>query len=153
MNVSWYRGVFEDVHVTLDASTAEPTLAGTAQVQSISIRGPEALRGHVLSGEFFDADNHPELAFSSTTVSLADDGTAAVEGELTLRGTAKPVSATGGWEGPVETLGGPRVSLELSATLNREDWGLVWNAPLSGGGDALGREVALTLSLEMAPKE
>jgi polyisoprenoid-binding protein YceI len=153
MSVSWYRGVFEDVHVLLDADASPVTLAGTAQVESISIRGPEALRGHVLSGEFFDADHHPELAFSSSDVTLADDGTATVTGELTLRGTAKPVSATGTWEGPVETFGGPRISLELSATLDRGDWGLDWNAPLAGGGEALGREVALTLSLEMAPKE
>jgi polyisoprenoid-binding protein YceI len=153
MSVSWYRGVFEDVHVTLDADASPPTLSGTAQVQSISIRGPEALRNHVLSDEFFDAENHPELSFTSSNVSLNDDGTAAVEGELTLRGTAKPVSATGSWEGPVETFGGPRISLELTATLDRGDWGLDWNAPLSGGGEALGREVALTLSLEMGPKE
>jgi polyisoprenoid-binding protein YceI len=153
MSVSWYRGVFEDVHVDLDADASPVTLAGTAQVESISIRGPEALRGHVLSGEFFDAEHHPELSFSSSDVTLADDGTATVAGELTLRGTAKPVSATGTWEGPVETFGGPRISLELSATLDRSDWGLDWNAPLAGGGEALGREVALTLSLEMAPKE
>src|SRR4051794_4443621 len=91
--VSLFRGTLGDVSATL----ADGRLEGTAQVESISIRTPEQFRAHVLSGEFFDADNHPTVTFTSTDVDLAEDGTAKVAGELTIKGITRPVEATGTW--------------------------------------------------------
>src|ERR1700710_1429790 len=82
-NISLFRGTLEDVTATL----AEGRLEGTAQVESISIRTPEQFRAHVLSADFFDVENHPEVKFVSSDLDLADDGTAKVNGELTIRGT------------------------------------------------------------------
>ena len=60
--VSLFRGTLDDVAATL----ADGRLEGTAKVESISIRTPEQFRAHVLSAEFFDAANHPEVTFTST---------------------------------------------------------------------------------------
>jgi polyisoprenoid-binding protein YceI len=150
--VGRFRAAFEEASGTLDASGSAPTLEGAAKVESITIKLPP-FREHILSPEFFDAANHPEITFRSTKVDLADDGTATVEGELTLNGITKPITGTGTWEGPVEGLGGPRVSLDVEATLDRFDYGVAWAVQLPGGGDAVGREVTLSLSLVLAPKE
>src|SRR3954462_4553017 len=62
--VSLFRGTLSEVA----ASLTEGRLDGTAQVESISIRTPEQFRAHVLGAEFFDAANHPEVRFASTSL-------------------------------------------------------------------------------------
>ena len=87
--VSIFRGTLDGVQATL----AGGRLEGTAQVESISIRTPEQFRAHVLSAEFFDAANHPEVTFESTELDLREDGTAVVKGDLTIKGITKPIEA------------------------------------------------------------
>src|SRR5919106_4649384 len=79
--VSLFKGTLDEA----DAKIVDGKLEGTAKVESISIRTPEQFRAHVLSAEFFDAANHPTVDFVSTDVELNDDGTAKVEGELTIK--------------------------------------------------------------------
>src|SRR5918992_1602539 len=73
--VSLFRGTLDEVEATL----TDGRLEGRARVASISIRTPEQFRAHVLSAEFFDAENHPEVIFTSNDVDLRDDGTLSVE--------------------------------------------------------------------------
>src|SRR5919107_5048417 len=79
-----FRGSLDDVAATLTAGPDGLALEGTAKVESISIREPAEFRAHVLSEEFFDAGNHPEVTFRSTSVDLAEEGTARVAGDLTI---------------------------------------------------------------------
>jgi polyisoprenoid-binding protein YceI len=145
--VSLFRGTLDDVEATL----ADGKLAGTAKVESISIRTPEQFRAHVLSGEFFDAENHPEIAFTSTSVDLREDGTAVVEGDLTIKGITKPVRAEGTYAAPApDAFGGTRAHLTLEATVDRTAYDMHWNAPLPNGGQALANDVVLELDLALA---
>ena len=74
-----------------------------------------------------------------------------MSGELTIRGISHPVTATGTFTPPTEDpFGGHRAGLELAASIDRKDWGMNWQAPLPGGGDALGWEVEVTAQLEFA---
>jgi polyisoprenoid-binding protein YceI len=151
MGVSLFRARFEEVTARLVTGHERVRLEGSAPVESISIRTPREFRDHVVYGaDFFDARNHPEIRVSADEVSLHEDGTATVRGELTIRGTTRPVTATGTYHAPVEGLGGQvRGALELTATVDRRDWGLDWQAPLPSGGDALGNEVQLSAHLEL----
>src|SRR4051794_841000 len=144
--VSLFRGTLSEVSATY----ADGRLEGTAQVESISIRTPEQFRAHVLSEEFFDAANHPEVTFVSTSLDLREDGTAAVAGELTLRGITQPVSATGTWVAPAaDAFGSTRGHLNLEAQIDRTAFGLNWNAPLPSGGKALANQVTLLVELSL----
>ena len=148
--ISTYRGTLDDVSATLDASDAgDIKLQGAAKVESISIREPEAFRGHVLGGEFFDAENHPEVAFTSTKVELGDDGSATVTGDLEIRGTSREVTATGTYQAPVEGLDGERVALELETKFDRRDYGFDWQMELPNGGLALDWDITLNIHLEL----
>jgi polyisoprenoid-binding protein YceI len=153
MGVSTFRGTLGDVAATLAAGEDGVALTGAAQVESISIRTPEQFRAHVLSPDFFDAANHPEVTFRSRRVELADDGSAVAEGELTIRGTTLPVRAEGRWSPETEVLGGRKAGLTLAATIDRTAYGLDWNADLPGGGKALANDVALTVELALVPQE
>jgi polyisoprenoid-binding protein YceI len=85
-----FRSTFEKY----DAQVADGVLTGSADVSSIAITEPN-FKGHLLAGDFFDAEVAPTITFRSTGVTVADDGTAEVAGELTIRGTTKSVVATG----------------------------------------------------------
>jgi polyisoprenoid-binding protein YceI len=151
MKVSSFRAAFGDVEARLAGGESGISLEGRARVASVSITDPPAFREHVVNGEdFFDAGNHPEIVFRSTRVELAGDGGAAVDGELEIKGIARPVSATGTYQPPVEDpYGASRTAIELRAVVDRRDWGMDWQLPLPAGGEALGYEVELTVQLEL----
>jgi polyisoprenoid-binding protein YceI len=150
---SIYRARFEQAEATLDLSGDGPTLAGSAKVESISIRFPDDFRNHVLGPDFFAAAEHPEIAFRSTSVQLGDDG-ATVEGELTVKGITRAVTATGMWAEPsVGPMGDQRSAISLQTTVNRRDFGMTWDAPLPGGGSALADEVRITVDLALVGRE
>ena len=125
-------------------------LEGAAKVESISIRTPEQFRPHVLSAEFFDAENHPEVRFTSKDLDLREDGTAAVAGELTIKGITRPVKATGTWIAPAaDAFGNTRGHLNLEADVDRTEFDMNWNMPLPSGGNALANDVTLTVELSL----
>jgi polyisoprenoid-binding protein YceI len=147
--VSLYRGSLDEVSATL----ADGRLEGTAKVESISITQPEQFRAHVLSPEFFDAANHPEVTFRSTDLDLREDGTAVVEGELTIKGITKPVTAKGTWTAPAaDAFGNTRGHLQLEAVVDRTAYEMHWNAPLPSGGNALANEVTLTVDASLVAR-
>jgi polyisoprenoid-binding protein YceI len=144
--VSLFRGTMNDV----TASLADGRLEGSAKVESISIRTPEQFRAHVLSAEFFDAENHPEVKFVSSQVELREDGTAVVDGELTIKGITRPVRAAGTWTPPAsDAFGNTRGHLNLEAAIDRTEFDMNWNAPLPSGGKALANEVTLTVDASL----
>jgi polyisoprenoid-binding protein YceI len=73
------------------------------------------------------------------------------EGTITLKGQSTPVTATGRLAGPTVTLGDVvKIGLDLETTVSREAVGLQWNAPLPKGGVVLGKDVTITVTLELA---
>ena len=147
MGVNTFRGTLDDV----SAKLTDGVLEGRAKVESISIRSPEEFRAHVLGEEFFDAPRHPEVTFRSTSLDLAEDGTAEVTGELTIKGITREVTGSGTWQPPVPAPWGDAVvgSLELSAIVDRGEFGMTWNAPLPKGGNILAEQVTLNIHVEL----
>jgi polyisoprenoid-binding protein YceI len=155
MGTSTFRGTLDDVEATLTVTDDGPVLEGAAKVESISIKQPEQFRAHVLSEEFFDAANHPEVRFRSTSIELGEDGTARVEGDLTIKGITKQVVATGTWSPPREVPGDRYLAaLELSTTFDRRDFDFNWQMEIPGGGIALDWDVTLEVHVELQqPRE
>ena len=148
--VSVFRGSLSEVAAKLENGV----LTGAAKDESISITQPEQFRAHVLSPEFFDAANHPEVTFRSTDVTLDEDGTATVDGELTIKGITKPVEARGHWTAPAEdAFGNTRGHLDLTATIDRTEYEMNWNAPLPSGGNALANEVELNVQISLIAEQ
>jgi polyisoprenoid-binding protein YceI len=143
--VSLFRGQFEDV----DAKLEDGMLVGTAQVESVKTAIPD-LHAHLLSPEFFHAAETPTITFRSTEIRFAEDGSAEVDGELTIRGVTKLVSAKGSFGTGVGIAGAEVVGFDLEATIDRREFGLDWQALLPSGGDALAWDVTLQVHLELA---
>jgi polyisoprenoid-binding protein YceI len=145
--VFWYRGSLPDVAATLRGDGDALALEGSARVDSISVVEPAAMRASVLGPEFFDAERHPEITFRSTAVRLADDGRAEVDGELTIRGVTRPVSATGHYAAPRQASFGEVAGLHLQTSFDRREFGFEWQMELPGGGNAVGWDVEVDIDL------
>ncbi|HKT83260.1 MAG TPA: YceI family protein, partial [Solirubrobacterales bacterium] len=131
--VATFRSGFASYEARLTGGDA-PALAGSVDVGSIEI-DEEQLKGHLLSPDFFDASRYPQLRFRSSTLDVAEDGTATLRGELEIRGEAREVEASGkfGRLG-ADLAGNARVGLSIAAEVDRRDFGLDWNAELPSGG-------------------
>jgi len=120
----------------------DASIAGTVDATSITTFD-ETRDGHLQSPDFFDSERYPELRFASTEVS-SDGDEVRVLGDLTIKGTTKPVALTGRFLGTGPDLAGnERIGLELEGTIDRTEFGLEWNAPLPGGGFLLPNDVTL----------
>jgi polyisoprenoid-binding protein YceI len=145
--VFWYRGSLSDVAAMLRGDGDALTLEGSARVDSISVVEPAAMRASVLGPEFFDAERHPEITFRSTAIRLANDGRAEIDGELTIRGITRPISASGHYAPPRHSSFGEIAGLQLHATFDRRQYGFNWQMSLPGGGDAVGWDVQVDIDL------
>jgi polyisoprenoid-binding protein YceI len=145
--VFWYRGSLSDVAATLSGEGDALALEGSARVDSISVVEPAAMRASVLGTDFFDAERHPEITFRSTEVRLTDDGRAEVDGELTIRGVTRPVTATGQYAPPRPSSFGEIAGLQLQTSFDRREFGFEWQMELPSGGDAVGWDVEVAIDL------
>lgn len=142
--ISTFRGQFEQV----DANLQDGVLVGTAHVDSVKTAIPD-LKAHLLSPEFFNAEETPTVEFRSTDIRVAEDGTAEVDGELTIRGVTKPVTAKGTFGSGSNLLGSDAVGFDLETTIDRREYGLNWQAELPKGGEVLAWDVTLEIHLEL----
>lgn len=148
MMVGTFRGEFSEV----DANLVDGQLVGRVKVGSLQIKD-EKLEGHLLAPDFFDAERYPEIVYESSSLELSD-GVLSSEGILTVKDRSVPVSATGSLSGPVVTLGEvEKIGIDLQTKVDREELGLTWNAPLPRGGVVLGKDVTITVTLELAKVE
>ena len=147
--VSTFRGRFEDY----DAQLVDGALIGTVAVPSVKVYD-ETLEAHLQSPDFFDAQLHPELRFESSALAIDEDGTVALDGELTIKGVTRPVTGRGRYVHiDADMTGGERIGLALEATVDRREFDLNWNAPLPKGGFVLGNDVTLVVALEFVKAE
>jgi polyisoprenoid-binding protein YceI len=148
--VSTFRGSFRDFAATLEGST----LTGSARVASVDVKD-EQLSGHLQSPDFFDAERHPEISFRATELALDEAGTVAGAGELTIKGVTKPVELKGRLASApsVDPFGRERLGLSLQAAIDRNEFGVAWNAPNQSGGNYLGDEVTLKADLTFVRQE
>lgn len=123
-------------------------LEGTVDLASVTTHEPDR-DVHLRSPDFFDVARFPEARLVSTAVALDGDAVA-VEGELTLKGTTRPVSLRGSLTGAgADPWGNERLGLELEGTIDRREFGVDWNQPLPGGGLLVSNEVRLGVALSV----
>jgi polyisoprenoid-binding protein YceI len=146
-SVKYLVAPFRAEFARFEATLQDGRLAGTVDVASLKVKD-EHFAQTLQGPEFFDGERFPAIAFGCDAVALSADDVV-LDGELTLRGVTRPLRAIGTIEGPTEDfMGNVRLGLTLSATIDRTDYGLGWNAPLPMGGFALSDEVALLVDLE-----
>jgi polyisoprenoid-binding protein YceI len=143
------RGSFDEFEGKLeigdDLATAKIT--GSAKVASINTAEPQR-DAHLKSPDFFDADNNPELTFTSTSIRPTGGESFEVVGELTMHGITKPVTLKAEVQGSeTDPWGNERVGLEITGQLNRSDWEMKFNQALGSGNLLVSDTVKLALDI------
>lgn len=153
MMISTVKGTFTDLRGTLhldeenaESSSVEVEIAAA----SIDTRNDDRDQ-HLRSADFLDAESHPTLRFASTGVEKAGTGLR-IAGDLTIRGTTRPVTLEAEELGRgTDPWGNPRVAFRAETRISRKDFGLTWNQALETGGVLVGDEVSIELEVQAIP--
>ena len=106
---------------------------------------------HLQNGDFFDADQYPEISFESVSFLPAERGMYKMIGNLTLKGVTKPVELDveyGGAEN--DGHGHIKHGFEVTGVINRREFGMSWNKLTDTGGLGLGEDVKLIANIQVA---
>ena len=149
--ISKVTGQFKQFTATVttegdDIATAQVHF--TAGVDSISTNN-EQRDAHLKNGDFFDAENHPELSFNSNKLEQIDDEKYKLYGTLTMRGTSNPVILDVAYGGITQDPWGfTRVGFEVTGKISRKDFGVSFTMVSETGGLLLGDEVTIHAQTE-----
>ncbi len=149
--VTKVRGRFSDFEGAIVMDEANPELSSVNfSISTASIDTSVADRdAHLRSGDFFAADEHPKLTFTSTKIAKKGAEEFDVTGDLSIRGTTKTVTIPVTFLGLAkDPWGQQKAGFEAETSLNRKDFGLNWNAALETGGFLVGDEVKINLSIQ-----
>ena len=151
MMVTTVRGKFAEVDGSLTLDEADPSASsGRFTIQAASLTtGNEQRDGHLRSDDFLATETHPEITFVSTAVTPKRGNDFAVTGDLTIRGTTRPITFDVEFLGLYQGFQGRRAGFHGTTSLNREDWGLTWNVTLETGGWLVGKEIKLEIDLAL----
>ena len=150
--ISSVSGRFTEFEGTVESDKEDFTDAKvqfSANINSITT-GQEKRDGHLKSADFFDAANHPKLTFTSTEIKKKGDGDYQVKGDLTIRGVTKPVVLEAEYGGVQQDFYGNTVAgFELTGKIDRQQFGLQWNAVTETGGVVVANDVKLLVNVEL----
>ncbi|MFA5862392.1 MAG: YceI family protein [Candidatus Thermoplasmatota archaeon] len=148
------RMAIKSGHVEVDLQDVQKTRV-VAEIDAASIHtGDEKRDGHLRSGDFLNAEAHPTLNFESTRVERVDANKYRVEGNLTIRGTTRPITLDVDHEGEAkDPWGNKHIALVGRTTLDRTQWGLSWNAALETGGVLVGEKVKVEINVELVERK
>jgi len=147
--VEYMAGTFTGTFSDIDVSVSDGVLQGSAKVASVQVKDPN-LEAHLQTPDFFDAERHPELSFRSNSIERHGEELK-IDGEITIKGHTEPVLITGVISEPiVDPYGGTRYGLKLEATIDRDRFGVSWNAALPNGEPAMSNQVTITAELQLS---
>ncbi|MFN3950548.1 YceI family protein [Microbacterium sp.] len=151
MMISKVRGTFGVKSATIVApeNPLDATVEASVDVTSVDTKD-EGRDQHLRSAEFFDIETYPTMDFRSTGVRL-EDGDFLVDGDLTIRGITKPATFSLDFGGfGTDPWGNYKAGATAKTVINREDFGLTWNAALETGGVLVGKDVTIELDLQLS---
>ena len=151
--ISTVRGAFTKVSGTVqldDTDIAKSVVDVTIDAASVDTRVADRDKD-LRSDHFFDVNKYPTITFKSKKVEQAGAGKLKITGDLTIHGTTKEVVLD--VEGPTPAVkdpwGNQRSAATATTKVNRQDFGVKWNATMDNGGVVVGDDVNITIDVEM----
>jgi len=152
--VSKVRGQFNEFEgeVVVAETPADSSVRATIQVASIDTRDAQR-DGHLKSADFFELEAHPTITFTSTAVRSAGGDAWKVDGDLTIKGTTRPATLDVEFNGATaDPWGGRRIGFSARTEIDRDDFGINFNAAVEGGGLVVSKRVTIEIEAEAALK-
>jgi polyisoprenoid-binding protein YceI len=150
--ISTVRGEFGKTSGTVEydgKDLASIKVDATIDAATINTRN-ENRDNDLKSDHFFDVAKYPTLAFKSKKVVPGSGGAFQLVGDLTMHGVTKEVTLD--VTAPSKIIKGMRGESRIAASattkVNRQDFGIKWNANMDGGGVVVSDMVAITIDIE-----
>lgn len=148
--VTTVRGAFTDYDSALYFDGAQPSRSRAELVIRIASvdTGVEQRDAHLIGTDFFDAHRYPEMMFRSTSTIHEGAENFRMTGDLTIRDITRPVELQLAYLGSVlDPFGYERAGFDATTTIDRTDWGLVYNQRLEAGGAMVSERVRLQFDI------
>jgi len=154
--ISTVRGAFSKVTGTVifdDKDVSKSSVDVTIDVSTVDTREPNRDKD-LMSDHFFDVAHYPTMTFKSKKVEQAGVGKLKITGDLAIHGVIKEVVLD--VDGPTAAVkdpwGNQRAAVNATTKINRQDYGVKWNATMDNGGVVVGDDVSITIDAEMIQK-
>ena len=150
MMVTKVRGHFDRLsgQVQIGDTPEDSSVDVTIEAASI-FSGDQKRDDHLRSPDFLDVEKYPTITFRSTSVKQTGPSTLDVQGDLTIRDQTRQVKLEVEFEGVERAPWGLTVAgFSAKAEINREDWGMTWNAALETGGVVVSKKVTIEIEAE-----
>jgi polyisoprenoid-binding protein YceI len=152
MMVTTTKGRFSGVSGTVEipeSGVAAATVDVAIDADTVDTRD-EKRDEHLRSNDFFGAGDNPQITFRSTGIEPNGGGELKVLGDLTIKGVTRPVVLDTEFHGEgVNPWGMTVAGYSATTKINREDFGVTWNAALETGGVLVSNDVKINLDLEL----
>jgi len=148
--VTKVRGRFTDISgkITITEDPLSSSVEATLATASIST-GSADRDGHLISPDFLDVANYPEITFRSTGVKSHKGNEFVLLGDLTIHGVTKQVELNVEFDGSVVNPWGQEVvAFSASTEIDREDFGMTWNVALETGGVLVSKKVKIEIAAQ-----
>ncbi len=141
-----YKGTIENVEDDFTSARVHFSI----DPASINTRN-EDRDNHLRSDDFFNADQYPEISFTSTSITETGENRFKIQGDLTIRDITREITFEARLGGTaVDGYGNTKLGLEIRGSLNRFDYNLKWNQLTEAGGMTVGKEVDINGQLQFA---
>lgn len=152
MMISSVSGEIKNFKVTVDSSNEDFTGANIsfeAEMNSLSSNN-EQRDGHLMSPDFFDVEKYPTMKFQSTSVTKKADGNLSIIGNLTIKDVTKSIEIPAEFGGSgKDPWGNAKAGFSIDFKINREEFGLTWNAALEAGGVLVSADVRILAEIQL----
>jgi polyisoprenoid-binding protein YceI len=148
--ISQVSGEFKEFDVTFTGTREDFSDASlTADIRVGSIFTDNDRRdAHLKSADFLDAEKYPAITFKSASFTKTGENTFKIAGDLTIRGTTKPVVLDALYKGQISAWGKTIIAFTASTEINRFDFGAKWDSRMDNGGLIAGEKVRIDISFE-----
>lgn len=151
MVVSEAEGTFKMWDGTVENSKddfSDAKINFTVDVNSINTDN-ERRDGHLKSDDFFNVEKFPTMKFESTSMKPLGNNKYELKGNLTIRDVTKPVTFQVTHGGVIAGGRGRKAGFKATTTINRFDYNLKWDRATETGGLVVGKEVEVTVKVEL----
>ena len=137
-----------EVETEGDDFTKASRIEFTANIDSIDTNNQQR-DTHLKSADFFDAESHSKLRFTGNKYEANGD-VGQLHGDLTIRGTTKPITLKVEFGGiVVDPYGQTKAGFTVNGKVSRKEFGLTWNAVTEAGQVVVSDDIRIQCEIQL----
>jgi len=144
----YFRSFDLDVETQTEDFSSASRIEVTAEIDSIDTNNAQR-DAHLKSADFFDSENNKQIKFVGKKFNAENDK-ANLTGDLTIRGTTRPITLNVEYGGiVVDPYGQTKAGFTVNGKISRKEFGLTWSAVTEAGQVVVSDEIRLLAEVQL----